>query len=301
MEQKIVLGSRGSKLALVQAHQIRSLLQDTFPDLTISLKVISTEGDQDAETPLAEFGGRGAFVTTIEAALADGVIDAAVHSLKDLPSQIPPEFILAAVPYRVDPRDALITRKDTGFDTLPKGSLIGTGSIRRRMQLSRIRPDLSFKDIRGNIDTRLQKLRNGDYDAIVLAVAGLHRLGLESLVTDYFDTDIIVPAPCQGAIGIECLADRNDMLHIMKKIDNPDIRLCVDAERTFISILGMGCHAPVGAFSYLDGHNVTFLALVGTENDEIIRETIQSTRKDLSMKIRDCAERFKQSLSKCDT
>ena len=299
MERNIVLGTRGSRLAVIQTEQVKALLE-RVAGVSVEITVIKTEGDQDTETPLASFGGRGAFVTSIEKALSERVIDAAVHSLKDLPSKVPPGFELAAVPFREDPRDVIVTRGRVSFDRLPEGGVIGTGSIRRRIQLGKLRPDLRFRDIRGNIETRLGKLNVGGYDAIVLAAAGLRRLGKELMIGEYFDVDAVIPAPCQGAIGIECRAD-HDLDNVMERIDDPDIRACVDAERLFISVLGMGCHAPVGAFACMDRGGILFHAMAGTEDGKTVTETIRFSRDNLTEDVRTLAGRFQESLSTSNT
>jgi hydroxymethylbilane synthase len=298
MNRTIVIGSRGSSLALVQAEQVRSLFISTFTDIDVVVKTIKTEGDQDTDKPLAEFGGRGVFVTALEDALEKGEIDVAVHSLKDLPSRLSSGFSLGAVPYREDPRDVIITRGGITFEQLPKGAMIGTGSLRRRIQLSRLRSDLAFEDIRGNIDTRLGKLDDGKYDAIVLAAAGLHRLGKKDAITAYFDVDKMIPAPCQGAIGIEYRTTRSDLAHALKSVEQPEIRACVDAERVFIGTLEMGCHAPVAAFALIGRGGAYFRAIAGANDGSVIQKSIQTSKGMLLKTVRDLAIQFRMSLNK---
>ncbi|MFC1509044.1 hydroxymethylbilane synthase, partial [Candidatus Omnitrophota bacterium] len=243
MENKtIILGTRGSRLALVQAENVKGMLQSAFPSLDVTLKIIKTEGDRDLTSPLTDFGGRGAFVRTIELALLHCEIDIAVHSLKDLPSQLPEGLCLGAAPERKDIRDVLISTSGKNLETLPPESIIATGSDRRKVQIGYARSDVTFAGIRGNIETRLRKLETEDIDAVIMAAAGLHRLGLESKITQYLEPEIVLPAPCQGALGIECRINDSTTREILTEIDNSDVRICVDAERTFIATLGMGCH-----------------------------------------------------------
>ena len=274
MKRTIVLGTRGSDLALWQATAIKARLSESDPEVQTEIRIIGTEGDRDQSRPLIEFGGRGAFVKAIEDALLAGKIDVAVHSLKDLPSELPHGLVLGATPFREDPNDAVVS-SGTEFDSIPDGSVIGTGSPRRVAQLRARRPGLEYRDIRGNVPTRIRKLDDGDYDAVVLAVAGLVRLGCADRITERLTPDIMVPAPCQGAIGLECRADDTDTREILAAIEDPAVRSCVDVERAFIATLGMGCHMPVGALAVHDGDNrVRFTAFAGGDNDIALRNTM---------------------------
>jgi hydroxymethylbilane synthase len=297
-KKRIIIGSRGSRLALLQAEFARKLLLERFPDLESEIRFIATEGDMDRTSPLSSFGGRGAFVRSIESALLKKEIDIAVHSLKDLPSQLPEGLALGAVPEREDPRDVLISRDGRNFVDFPGGGIIATGSDRRRIQLEKIRPDLKFRDIRGNIETRIAKLDLEGIDGIVLASAGMKRLGLENRITQIFSTDEVLPAPCQGALGLECRADDNDVLDLLGKLDNPEIRPCVDTERTFIAALGMGCHAPVAGLAEMEGEQIFFSGLVAGENGLIFRESRTIYYKEAENAALSLAEKFRKSMER---
>jgi len=298
MKDSIVLGTRGSRLALAQTSEIRDMLLKFCPGLQVNVKIITTEGDLDHEVPLSSFDGRGAFVRTIELALLAGEIDAAVHSLKDLPSQLPEGLTLGAAPLREDPRDVLISREDRELESLPSASVIATGSIRRIAQIRCIRPDITYTGIRGNIETRIRKLDNETFDAVVLAAAGLKRLGLESRISQFFEPDTVLPAPCQGALGIECRAGDYRTLELVGKIDNPDICACVDAERIFIATLGVGCHSPVGALARTVKDSIIFsgFAAYGEEN-EMIKTTLKTSKKNAPKDIRDAALDLKAKIA----
>ncbi len=283
---------------MVQTEEVKKLLQKKFSELQVHIKVIKTEGDQDPDASLSSFEGRGAFVHSIEKALLKKEIDIAVHSLKDLPSNLPKGLILGASPVREDPSDAIITRDGSKLKSLPEGSVIGTGSDRRIAQLMRIRPDLKFKSIRGNIETRLDKLNKEDYDAVVLASAALKRLNMLTIVSEHMDLENFIPAPCQGAIGIECRADDRETIGMLKKIDDPNVRICVNAERDFISILDTGCHAPVGALARSNGDGFIFKAFVGIDKSEILEKTIKTSKGNLPNAVRDLAIKFKIEINK---
>lgn len=292
----IRLGSRGSRLALTQAEMVRGMLCERFPELAMEITVIKTEGDMDRDSPLSSFGGRGAFVRSIENALLNGEIDIAVHSLKDLPSRLPEGLTLGASPVREDPRDALIASGGLDLGSIPKGVTIATGSDRRRIQLREIRPDLNFRDIRGNIDTRIRRLDEEGIDGVVLAYAALRRLGLESHATDIFEPEAVLPAPCQGALGLECRDNDAEVLRILAAVEDEKVRVCVDAERAFIAELGMGCHAPVAALAVLFENRVQFSGLVGTTEDVILRGTVSTGRTDAIDAARNMAREFKERM-----
>ncbi len=298
MIDSIVLGTRGSRLALVQTAKIREMLLEFCPDLQVNIKVIKTEGDLDHVSPLSSFDGRGAFVRTIELALLQGEIDAAVHSLKDLPSQLPDGLALAAAPLREDPRDVLVSRENRELESLPFGSVIATGSIRRIVQIRCIRPDITCASIRGNIETRIRKLDNEAFDAVVLAAAGLKRLGLESRISQFFEPDNVLPAPCQGALGIECRVGDCRTLELVEKIDNPDIHACVDAERIFIATLGVGCHSPVGALARTVKDSIIFSGFLAYDKEnEMIKTTLKTSKKKALSDIRDAALHLKAKIT----
>lgn len=263
--KRIVIGSRGSQLALTQTQSIIQTLQTLHADLPIELRTIKTSGDRITDTPLSRFTGdrKGLFVKEIEEALLDGQIDLAVHSLKDLPSVQPAGLLLGAFPRREDPRDAFIARTPmAGLSELPPQARVGTGSLRRKVQLLHLRPDLSIEDIRGNVDTRLRKLEQQQFDGIVLAQAGLNRMGLSFRPAFIFSTDELVPAVGQGALALEIRENDPAISRLLEPLDNPETRQCVMAERQFLQDMGGGCQVPMGGFASLDGEKLHFHAFV---------------------------------------
>jgi hydroxymethylbilane synthase len=254
----IKIGSRGSQLALWQAHWIQARLEALGEECRI--EIIKTTGDNISDVALSqvgEFGGKGLFTKEIEEALLAGTIDIAVHSLKDMPTDLPAGLTLAAIPEREDPRDALVGR---ALEDLPQGARIGTGSLRRSAQLRARRHDLQIEDIRGNVDTRLRKLDEGRYDAIVLAAAGLRRLGLEKRITEVFNPGVMCPAVGQGALAVETRDDGGPAFQIAQRLEHPETRAAITAERAVLASLGGGCQAPIGSYAYV--HEAT-LYLVG--------------------------------------
>jgi hydroxymethylbilane synthase len=255
------IGTRGSPLALWQAHYVVGLLRDAIPDLAIELIEIQTAGDQVRDVPLVQLGGEGAFTNAIQQALLEQRIDVAVHSLKDLPAFLVPGLVLAAVPARGPTGDALVSIKHASFDALPQGAVVATSSLRRKAQLLHRRPDLKLVDIRGNVETRLRKVAEQNLDATILAEAGLHRLGLANRITEILDDCWMLPAVGQGALGIECRADEGPTRPILERIDHHSTHRAVQAERAMLRDLGGGCHVPIGAKTMIDGGT---LALRGT-------------------------------------
>lgn len=243
----LVIGTRGSALALAQARLVASLLVAAWPDLQTELRVIRTEGDIDKSSPLTAIGGRGVFTIGVQAALLSGEVDIAVHCAKDLPAAEPEGLVLAAFPEREDPRDVVVSRHGVGLAGLPADPAIGTSSRRRSMQVLQLRPDARAVELRGNVDTRLRKSETPDYDAIVLAAAGLVRMGLTERVAEWLSLDEFVPAPGQGALAVEARADDAAVLAILAAIDDPDVAFAVRAERAFLRALGAGCTTPLGA------------------------------------------------------
>lgn len=297
----IILGSRGSALALAQAVMVRSMFRDRFPEMRVDISIIRTEGDVDRTSPLSSFGGRGAFVRTIEDALLRGDIDVAVHSLKDLPSTLPDGLTLGAVPFREDPRDAIVSCYGVSFRALPEGSVIATGSDRRRIQLVALRPDLVFHGIRGNVESRIRKIGTNGITAVALAYAGLRRLGVESRTADVFSTDEVLPAPCQGAIGLECRAGDAPVLTMLAAVENPAVRACVDTEREFIAALGLGCHAPVAAFAEMRGEDIRFDGLAASPDGAILRRTITVPEGRARAEARKMADEIRNALQGAGT
>jgi hydroxymethylbilane synthase len=255
------LGSRGSALALWQAHHVAAALRGAWPGLATEIVIIKTEGDRRSRASLAVEGGKGLFVKEIEEALAVGTIDLAVHSLKDLPTDTPAGLVIAAVPERHDPRDALVCAGATRVEDLPENARVGTGSPRRRGQLLALRPDLRCEEIRGNVDTRLAKLARGDFDAIVLAVAGLARLGATAPYAP-IPAEACLPAPGQGALAVETRADDADTRRYVGVLDDPAAAACTVAERSFLAALGAGCLAPAAALGTISGETLTLDGMV---------------------------------------
>jgi hydroxymethylbilane synthase len=268
----LTIGSRGSQLALWQAHWVQARLEQLGEECRI--EIIKTTGDQITDTALAQLGAKegtkGLFTKEIEEALLAGAIDIAVHSLKDMPTELPSGLTLAAIPEREDPRDALVGR---AFEDLPRGARIGTGSLRRAAQLRARRRDLRIEDIRGNIDTRLRKLDEGRYDAIVLAAAGLRRLGWENRITEVFNPGILCPAVGQGALAVETRDDGGHGFEAAKKLEHPESRTRVTAERAVLAALGGGCQAPIGVHAYVDGEGLIVIGrVVSPDGAHVVRQ-----------------------------
>lgn len=273
MESKqVIIGTRASKLALWQSNHVRDRLLALHPDLEISLERISTRGDEIQDRPLAAIGRNSLFVAEIEDALRSGRIRLAVHSAKDLPSTLPPEFAIVAFTTRADARDVLVSKHGTLMQ-LPQGARIGTSSPRRACQLKAARPDLVCLDIRGNVDTRLAKLDRGDYDAIVLAAAGLDRLEWGHVVTERLDPSVMLPAVSQGILAIEARADDALMASLCASLDDATARACAVAERAFLAAMGAGCNAPLAGFATLERDTLTLSALVGAPDGRHVKVT----------------------------
>ncbi|HUF00954.1 MAG TPA: hydroxymethylbilane synthase [Gaiellaceae bacterium] len=243
----VTVGTRGSALARAQTNAVVALLGAVWPGLAHKVRPIVTAGDrsQASGEPLPEIGGKGLFTAELEQALREGEIDLAVHSLKDLPTEDPPGIVLGAVCAREDVRDCLLARDGLTLGQLPAGAVVGTSSLRRAAQLRALRPDLELSSIRGNVDTRVRKVREGEYDAVVLAAAGIHRLGLDEAVTEYLSD--MLPAPGQGALAVQCRGGEERVLELLQVIDDAPTRASTTAERAFLRALGAGCTAPVAA------------------------------------------------------
>ncbi len=249
---KLVIGSRGSGLALWQANWIKSQLEELHPDLPVEIKIIKTSGDIIQDVPLAKIGGKGLFVKEIEEALIRKDVDIAVHSMKDVPMKLPYELDISVITERENPFDALISRDNIKLDDLPKNAKVGTGSLRRSSQLLKYRPDLQIFPLRGNIDTRIKKLDSEGLDAIILAAAGLRRMGWVEKITEVISPEIILPAMGQGAVGIEARTRDYDVLAAILELDHEPTHLALDAERAFVGKLEGGCQVPIGAYATLD-------------------------------------------------
>lgn len=261
--RRIVIATRESRLALWQAQHIRSRLAALYPRIEFEILGLTTEGDRRLEVSLARIGGKGLFIKELEEALAAGRADLAVHSVKDVPAQLPPGFVLAAVTEREDPRDAFVSNRYPGLAALPDGARVGTSSLRRECQLRARHPRLAVEPLRGNVPTRLRKLDEGAYDAIMLAAAGLRRLGLAERITALLDPEESLPAPGQGAIGLECRADRGDVIELLAPLNHRQTALCVAAERALSRALAGSCNVPLGAFAQVTGEGVRLRAFVG--------------------------------------
>ncbi len=273
MSDRLRIATRGSQLALWQAEHVRALLIAREPALTVELVVLKTEGDRVTDRPLAAIGGKGLFVKEIEEALLDGRADLAVHSMKDLPADLLPTLVLCAVPAREDPRDALLVGNNLSARTLaelPAGAHIGTSSVRRSCQLHHARPDLRISMLRGNVDTRLRKLDAGEYDAILLACAGLRRLGHSARITEAISTEVSLPAIGQGALALECRADDRATRSRLAPLHDHATGVCTSAERRFLSAMGGSCTTPLGAHATLAGDTVTMDAMVGALDGSVI-------------------------------
>lgn len=273
---KIRIATRGSKLALWQANYIKSKLQSTYNDLEVELVIIKTKGDIILDVPLAQVGGKGLFVKEIEDTLLNGQADIAVHSMKDVPMQLAQELILGCVPKREDASDTFLSIKYRSLEDLPKGSHVGTSSLRRQAQLLAMRPDLQIVALRGNIDTRLKKLLEGKYDAIILATSGLKRLGLHAPVTKAFNPFLFLPAIGQGALGIECLSERIDLIEALFFLEHRETRICVEAERGLLAGLEGGCQVPIAGYATMSNPDIfTLEGLVASiDGTSIIRKKI---------------------------
>lgn len=277
---KLILGTRGSRLALAQSEMIAAQLRALHPGLAVELRVITTKGDRILDVALSAVGDKGLFVKELEQALLDREVDLCVHSCKDLPSLVPPGLTLAAFPERADPRDVLVTRADTAaeggaLDALRRGAVVGTSSLRRACQLRALRPDLELRDVRGNVDTRLRKLAEGQYEALVLATAGLVRLGLLDgegpMVSDGvpfvarpLPADLMLPAVAQGTLAVECRADDAATLALLAPLDHAPTRAAALAERAFLRRLEGGCQVPIAAYATLAAGRLALQGLVGS-------------------------------------
>ena len=251
--QRFTIGTRQSLLAMWQSEHIASRLREQYPGCEVVLKKIVTKGDRILDVPLAKIGGKGLFTKEIEQELLDGTIDLAVHSLKDMPTVLPPGLCLTAITARAKVGDAFVSNKYASFDELPPGAVVGTSSLRRRAQLLAARPDLKVLDLRGNVDTRLRKLDEGQYDAIILAVSGLQRLGHGDRVTQYLPHELCLPAVGQGALAIECREDRVELRQQLAFLQDESTRICTSAERAFLGLVEGGCQVPIGVHATLGG------------------------------------------------
>ncbi len=277
----LVLGTRRSKLALQQSEWFQSRIHDVAPEARVTLRKIQTPGDKIVDVPLAEIGGKGLFVKEIEEALLAGEIDLAVHSMKDVPAQLPEGLEILCVPSREDARDALISRAGCSFKDLPQGARIGTASLRRQAQLLNARPDLRIEMLRGNLDTRLRKLKDGLFDAIVLAAAGMHRLAWAQEITEYLDTTISLPAIGQGALAIEGRSNDQCVRSILDRLHDQATHTTVTAERAFLRRLEGGCQVPIAAYATLSVGQLLLEGLVASvDGKTVIRDRVQGKSQE---------------------
>lgn len=289
-KDRLVIATRGSKLALWQANWIKALVEKDNPGITVELKKIRTTGDKILDVPLAMVGGKGLFVKEIEEALLKNDADLAVHSMKDVPTDLPKGLHLSAICKREDPRDAFLSRiqgpsfRIPTLRELPQGATVGTSSLRRMCQLLNMRPDLKITQLRGNLDTRIRKLDEGQFDAIIVAVAGVKRLGMQERITEKLATDVSLPAIAQGAVGIECRIDDAFVNTLLKLLDHQETSVCVSAERAFLRRLEGGCQVPIAAHAVLRDNRINIDGLVGSvSGDRIIRDTLDGTPEEAEL------------------
>ena len=297
-ERTIVIGTRKSQLALVQTYWVKKELENNFPEIEFGVEQMSTQGDKILDVALAKIGDKGLFTKELEVGMLKGDTDFAVHSLKDLPTNLPEGLMLGCVTQRVNPADALVVHekhKDKKLATLPEGSVIGTSSLRRLAQLRHHFPHLTFKDVRGNVNTRLAKLDAGEYDAIILAAAGLERLGMSDRIHEIIPAEISLHAVGQGALGIECRSGDEDVLKIIKVIEDPDTRDCTLAERSFLRVLEGGCQIPIGVNSKIENGQLTLIGMVASlDGKQLVKDSVTGDRQQAEEIGAQLAEKLKQ-------
>jgi hydroxymethylbilane synthase len=278
MNETVLIGTRTSRLALWQAHHIQQQLETQWPGLACRLETFVTKGDKTLDKPLPQIGGKGLFTAELETALRDGRIDLAVHSLKDLPIEDIPGLTLGAIGSRADVRDVLIAKNSWTLATLPEAVVVGTSSLRRQSQLLAHRPDLKVCSIRGNVDSRIAKVLHGDYDAAVLAAAGVTRLEMDAHISQWLPLEVMLPAPGQAALAVQCRADDKATLAILAAIDDQRTRACVTAERSFLAGLGGGCSLPVAAYARMEDEDIFLLGLVAADDGSMVIRVVGNGR-----------------------
>lgn len=275
MKANLIIGTRQSLLALWQSNHIASLLRKQYPDCQVTLKKIVTKGDRILDVPLAQIGGKGLFTKEIETELLDGTVDLAVHSLKDMPTVLPEGLCLTAITTRANVGDAFVSNKYASFSELPQGAVLGTSSLRRKAQLLAVRPDLKIVDLRGNVDTRLRKLDEGQMDAIILAAAGLERLGHADRIREIISTTVCLPAVGQGALAIECRSDNKEVRDMLAFLNDLSTKQATDAERAFLGLIEGGCQVPIGVHAEVENDNVKIEAVIASLNgSKVLRNNI---------------------------
>lgn len=277
MKQTIIIGTRKSMLAMWQSRYIKGCLEKQYPGCQVALRQIVTKGDKILDVPLSKIGGKGLFTKEIESALLEGEIDLAVHSLKDMPTQLPEGLCLTAITERAATGDAFVSNRYTRLSDLPAGSVLGTSSLRRRAQLLARRPDLDIRDLRGNVDTRLHKLDEGGYDAVILAAAGLTRLGYGDRIREVLPCEICIPAVGQGALAIECRENDKETRDLLDFLNHRETRYCTDAERAFLGLVEGGCQVPIGVHGEITGPDTLhIIAIIASlDGKTLIRDEIQ--------------------------
>jgi hydroxymethylbilane synthase len=281
VKDKIVIATRESQLALWQANNVKAQLESLYPNLSVELLGMTTKGDQILDSPLSKIGGKGLFVKELETALMDGRADIAVHSMKDVPMAFPEGLGLAVICEREDPTDAFVSNHFNSIDDLPAGSIVGTSSLRRSCQLRMNRPDLVIKDLRGNVNTRLRKLDDGEYDAIILATAGLIRLEMKDRIRQKISTEASLPAGGQGAMGIECRSDDVQTINILAPLQHEATAVRVTAERAVNEHLNGGCQAPIACFATLTDDTIWLRVLVGSPDGKYMIQSEIYGHKDV--------------------
>ena len=293
----IRIGTRKSQLALVQTYWVKAELEKHFPQIDFEVEKMSTQGDKILDVALAKIGDKGLFTKELEVGMLNKETDFAVHSLKDLPTNLPEGLMLGCITKRVDPADALVVHEkhqDKQLDTLPEGAVIGTSSLRRLAQLRYHFPHLSFKDVRGNVNTRLAKLDAGEYDAIILAVAGLQRLGMGDRIHQIIPSDISLHAVGQGALGIECRAGDTEILEVLKVLEDAASRDRCLAERSFLRELEGGCQVPIGVNTSIEGDNLTLVGMVASlDGKKLIKDTLTGKRSEAEQLGKDLANQLR--------
>ena len=275
MTNIVRIATRKSALALWQAEYVKAKLEHFHPDLTVELVPMVTKGDIILDTPLAKVGGKGLFVKELEVAMLENRADIAVHSMKDVPVEFPEGLGLEVICPREDPRDAFVSNKIQGFDNLPQGAIVGTSSLRRQCQIKALRPDLDIRDLRGNVNTRLRKLDDGEYDAIILAAAGLIRLEMPSRIREFIAPEVMLPANGQGAVGIECRVDDERIKQLLAPLACSETRDRVLAERAMNRALEGGCQVPIGSYAEINDNTLHLRGLVGSiDGSEIIKDEV---------------------------
>jgi hydroxymethylbilane synthase len=281
MREILRIGTRASMLAVTQSNWVKKQIEQQYPDTSVELVKIVTKGDKILDVPLAKVGGKGLFVKEIEDALLDERVDLAVHSMKDVPAELPEDLEVAIVPKREIPQDAFVSVTYKDIDALYQGAVIGTSSLRRKAQLNALRPDVEIRDLRGNLDTRLRKVDEGEYDAIILAGAGLNRLGMQKRITALFTPEQMLPAIGQGALGIELRQADTELLDGLQFLHHRETAVTVATERAFLLRLEGGCQVPIGGFATLDSDTVTLTGLIASlDGKTILKEQLSGPADD---------------------